>query len=232
MLSVALSLSLAEARPAGRYPAPLFRGARTFLALLAQAAAARPSGGVGYRRVGSCFRVGSIKLLERLHQMRCAFRGLGMPLVLRGTAQEAIRVMDFTDAPKAPRNAIATVVLTIFVLLIIAGFVGFVAIFWENGKRERAEARIVLTIETSRSVRELRRCFNRKMHFGRQSYWAGGSKEPGGLRGFNSMTDVGARLHDLGTKRVVVITTRLARTLRPGEVETIRECTAPPEPTW
>ena len=44
MLSVALSLNLAEAKPAGRYPASLFRGARTFLALLAQAAAARPSG--------------------------------------------------------------------------------------------------------------------------------------------------------------------------------------------
>ena len=41
---MALSLSLAEAGPAGRYPAPLFRGARTFLASLAQAAAARPSG--------------------------------------------------------------------------------------------------------------------------------------------------------------------------------------------
>jgi len=45
MLSVALSLSRAEARPAGRYPAPLFRGARTFLVLLAKPAAARPSGG-------------------------------------------------------------------------------------------------------------------------------------------------------------------------------------------
>jgi len=31
MLSVALSLILAEAKTAGRYPAPLFRGARTFL---------------------------------------------------------------------------------------------------------------------------------------------------------------------------------------------------------
>ena len=45
--------------PAGRYPAPLFRGARTFLALLAQAAAARPSGERGYRRFGSSLREGS-----------------------------------------------------------------------------------------------------------------------------------------------------------------------------
>ena len=55
MLSVALSLSFAEARPAGRYPAPLFRGARTFLASLARAAAARPSGALnmGYCGLGS-----------------------------------------------------------------------------------------------------------------------------------------------------------------------------------
>ena len=41
--------------PAGRYPAPLFRGARTFLALLAQAAAARPSGKKQYSD-GHCIR--------------------------------------------------------------------------------------------------------------------------------------------------------------------------------
>jgi hypothetical protein len=44
MLSVALSLIPAEAGTAGRYPAPLFRGARTFLAPLARAAAARSPG--------------------------------------------------------------------------------------------------------------------------------------------------------------------------------------------
>ena len=36
-------------RTAGRYPAPSFRGARTFLASLVQAAAARPSGETAYR---------------------------------------------------------------------------------------------------------------------------------------------------------------------------------------
>ena len=50
MLSVALSLSPAEAKPAGRYPAPLFRGARTFLAPLARAAAARSPGVVEYSK--------------------------------------------------------------------------------------------------------------------------------------------------------------------------------------
>ena len=137
--------------------------------------------------------------------------------------------MDFTDAPKAPRNKVATLVLTIFVALVIAGFVGFCWILWEAGQREKAESRVVLKVESSRSVRELRRCFNRKMQFGRKSYWAGGSKEPGGLRGFNSMTDVGARLHDLGAKRVVVVTTKLARPLRPGETETIHKCTTLPD---
>ena len=43
---------------AGRYPAPLFRGARTFLASLAQAAAARPSGKQRYRRFRSSLREG------------------------------------------------------------------------------------------------------------------------------------------------------------------------------
>lgn len=124
---------------------------------------------------------------------------------------------------------VATLVLTIFVSLVIAGFIGFCWILWEAGQREKAEARVVMKVETARSVRELRRCFNRKMHFGRQSYWAGGSKEPGGLRGFNHMTDVGARLHDLGAKRVVVVTTRLARPLRRGETDTIQECTTSPD---
>ena len=55
MLSVALSLTPAEAGAAGRYPAPSFRGARTFLASLAQAAAARSPGPVnmGYCGLGS-----------------------------------------------------------------------------------------------------------------------------------------------------------------------------------
>ena len=134
-----------------------------------------------------------------------------------------------SDAPKPPRNLVATVVLTIFVSLVVAGFVGFCWILWEAGQREKAEARVVLKVETSRSVRELRRCFNREMQFGRRSYWAGGSKEPGGLRGFNHMSDVGARVHDLGTKRVVMVTTRLARPLRPEETEAIQECTSSPD---
>src|SRR5687767_11670417 len=44
MLSVALSLTPPKSEAAGRYPAPLFRGARTFLVSLAQAAAARSPG--------------------------------------------------------------------------------------------------------------------------------------------------------------------------------------------
>jgi hypothetical protein len=54
MLSVALSLTPPEDEAAGRYPAPLFRGARTFLASLAQAAAAR-SPGRGHIGEGSSF---------------------------------------------------------------------------------------------------------------------------------------------------------------------------------
>ena len=47
---MALSLGFpASKSPGGRYPPPLFRGARTFLAVLANPAAARPPGGWGCR---------------------------------------------------------------------------------------------------------------------------------------------------------------------------------------
>jgi hypothetical protein len=52
MLSVALSLAPEEA--AGRYPAPSFRGARTFLAGVNSAAVARPS---GQRYIDDHFRI-------------------------------------------------------------------------------------------------------------------------------------------------------------------------------
>ena len=60
VLSVALSLIRRRRgwRAAGRYPAPWFRGARTFLASLAQAAAARPSGGGRYRGKAPLFESG------------------------------------------------------------------------------------------------------------------------------------------------------------------------------
>ena len=44
-------------RTAGRYPAPLFRGPRTFLVTLADPAAARPSGRRAYRGKRPMFRV-------------------------------------------------------------------------------------------------------------------------------------------------------------------------------
>ena len=47
---MALSLDFAASKlPGGRYPPPLFRGARTFLAVLANPAAARPPGRTGCR---------------------------------------------------------------------------------------------------------------------------------------------------------------------------------------
>ena len=50
LLSVALSLTPAEAGAAGRYPAPSFCGARTFLAGTSPAAVARPSGSIDIGR--------------------------------------------------------------------------------------------------------------------------------------------------------------------------------------
>ena len=51
LLSVALSLSFplpVQESPGGRYPPPLFRGARTFLVIPKDAAAARPPGASGH----------------------------------------------------------------------------------------------------------------------------------------------------------------------------------------
>src|SRR6185436_930558 len=53
MLSVALSLNPAEAEPAGRYPAPSFRGARTFLAPRSSLGP-RPPGPLAGRDMGYC----------------------------------------------------------------------------------------------------------------------------------------------------------------------------------
>lgn len=57
LLSVALSLTLPEGEAAGRYPAPLFRGARTFLVRASSPAAARPSGERAYSRLNDDLRV-------------------------------------------------------------------------------------------------------------------------------------------------------------------------------
>jgi len=57
LLSVALSLTPAEAGAAGRYPAPCSRGARTFLGAPKYNAAARPSGSAG---IGAKFAEGKL----------------------------------------------------------------------------------------------------------------------------------------------------------------------------
>ena len=133
-----------------------------------------------------------------------------------------------TDDKRAG-NLIAKVTLAFFGLFILLSFVGLIWIALANSKKEAAEARVVVSLETSRSVRELRRCFEQELRLGRQAAWVGAAKGPDGIRAFNSMTDIGVRLHDLGNVRRVSITTRLARSLRPGERDAIQECTAPPD---
>ena len=62
---MALSLDFAASHSSGgRYPPLLFRGARTFLGLLAKDAAARPPGGVGLGNVEISGKVG-------VHRSKC-----------------------------------------------------------------------------------------------------------------------------------------------------------------
>jgi len=55
MFSVALAVTAAEAAAPGRYPAPCFQGARTFLPRFAAAVAVRPS---GFGTLGAAARAG------------------------------------------------------------------------------------------------------------------------------------------------------------------------------
>ncbi len=84
LLSVALSLDFAASNSSGgRYPPPLFRGARTFLAVLANPAAARPPGEGRCRRrcpapqacVKNAMRHGTICRTDRY--ARGALKGYG-----------------------------------------------------------------------------------------------------------------------------------------------------------
>ena len=58
MLSVALSLTPSKDEAAGRYPAPLFRGARTFLGEASFDAAARSPGGADIGEADCFFESG------------------------------------------------------------------------------------------------------------------------------------------------------------------------------
>ena len=99
MLSVALSLSPAEAEPAGRYPAPLFRGARTFLVSLARPAAARPSGEQRYSRFVDRFRVRSVDWPNVTFGWKADIRSRGRtskPVLARSNPRTSARlVADF-----------------------------------------------------------------------------------------------------------------------------------------
>ncbi len=63
------------------------------------------------------------------------------------------------------------------------------------------------------------------MDVGRQRrVWTDSATDDGGLKAFNSMTDIGVRLHDRGETRKVVVSTREARALRPAELNAINRC--------
>lgn len=113
--------------------------------------------------------------------------------------------------------------------------VALILISREADRSEVALARDVRTIESARPLGDLKSCleYELRLDVGRRlvfwnsgGAWSGSARDAGGLKAFNSMTDIGVRLLERGDMRKVVISTRQARALRPAEVEAINACVA------
>ena len=127
----------------------------------------------------------------------------------------------------APRDATSRIVLAAFAAVIVALMIGVVWVSRDAHRSEVALSRDVRTIRSTRSLGELKACFGLelRMDAGRQhGMWRGSATDGGGLKAFNSMTDIGIRLYELGNARTVVVSTRLARALRPAERDAINRC--------
>ncbi len=97
----------------------------------------------------------------------------------------------------------------------------------EARRDETALARDVRSVQSSRPLGELKSCLGHelRMDVGRQrDVWSGSAHKGRGLIAFNSMTDIGVRLYELGGVRKVIISTRRARPLRPAELKAIERC--------
>lgn len=133
-----------------------------------------------------------------------------------------------------PRDRISRVVLCSFAVILVTLAVAFIWIGRESDRSEVALSRDVRTIVSARTLDELKAClgYELRMDAGRNrvvwnssGVWSSSARGAGGLRAFNSMTDLGVRLLERGGTREVVISTRQARALRPAEVNVINRCT-------
>jgi len=132
-----------------------------------------------------------------------------------------------------PKDRISRVVLGGFAVILGTLFVGLILAGRESDRSEVSLARDVRTIESDRPLSDLKSClqYELRLDVGRHlafwdsgGAWSGSAGGAGGLKAFNSMTDIGVRLLEQGDTRKVVISTRQARALRPAEVEAINGC--------
>jgi hypothetical protein len=132
-----------------------------------------------------------------------------------------------------PKDPISRVVLSGFAVVLGTLVVALIWISREADRSEVALARDVRTVESGRPLGELKACleYELRLDVGRhlvfwnsEGAWSGSAEDAGGLKAFNSMTDIGVRLLEQGEMREVVISTRKARALRPAEVDAINRC--------
>lgn len=126
-----------------------------------------------------------------------------------------------------PQDRISRVVLVAFAAVIISLTV---ALFWIGREARRSEAalsREVGTVQSVRTIGDLQACLGHELRMDvgrRRRVWSGSAADASGLKAFNSMTDIGVSIHELGNVRKVVISTRGGRALRPAELSVINSC--------
>ena len=154
---------------------------------------------------------------------------------MKATAARTLGIYDTLDMNSLPKDQISRAVLGGFAVVLGALGVALILISREADRSEVALARDVRTIESARPLDELKSCleYELRLDMGRHRVlwnsggaWSGSATDAGGLKAFNSMTDIGVRLLERGDMRKVVISTRRARTLRPAEVQAINACVA------
>lgn len=126
-----------------------------------------------------------------------------------------------------PKDGISRAVLAAFTAVIVTLTIALDWIGRDARRSEVALSRDVRTIQSTRALGHLKVCLGHelRMDVGRQrGVWSGSATDAGGLRAFNSMTDIEVRLHERGEVRTVVIATREARALRPAELDAINRC--------
>ena len=127
-----------------------------------------------------------------------------------------------------PKDRLSRVTLLAFAAVIVTLVISLVWIDREARRNDVALSRDVRTVQSGRTIGQLKACLGRELRMDparrQRGGWNGSASDPLGLRAFNEMTDIGVRLHELGDLRKVVFSTREARPLRPAELDAINRC--------